>query len=74
MAKKKYTPNPKHEYSTESCVCGYRYIVDITATNERCEDVIVEGDKEFEEHYLSLPIQRTMLECPKCGTLKLRKE
>lgn len=71
---KKYVPNPKHEYATDACVCGYRYTVDITATNKKNKDVIVEGDEEFEEHYLGLPIQRDMLECPKCGTLKMRKE
>lgn len=71
---KAFTPNPKHEYSTETCVCGYRYTVDITATNKKYETVVVEGDEEFEEFYLGIPIQRDMLACPKCGTLKIVKE
>ncbi len=74
MAKKTFVPNSKHEYDTISCLCGYRYTVDITATNKICETVVVEGDEDFEEHYLDLPISRNMLECPKCGTLKMRKE
>lgn len=71
---KKFVLNPNHEYSTETCVCGYRYTVDITATNEKRETVVVEGDEDFESFYLSLPIQRNMLCCPKCGTLKISKE
>ena len=71
---KKVVLNPKHEYRVESCLCGYRYTVDITLSNERDETVVVEGDEDFESFYLSLPVQRDMLACPKCGTLKISKE
>lgn len=71
---KKFVRNPKHEYSTETCLCGYRYTVDITATNEKYETVVVEGDEEFDTFYVPLPAQRHVLCCPKCGTLKILKE
>jgi hypothetical protein len=71
---KKFLPNPKHEYHIESCLCGYRYTIDITATNKKNETVVVEGDEDFESFYLELPAQRDMLACPKCGTLKIQRE
>jgi transcriptional antiterminator Rof (Rho-off) len=70
-----FTPLKSHEYDTISCLCGYRYTIDITATNKKYETVVVEGDEEFEELSFESPGSlEDVLVCPKCGTLKMEKE
>jgi hypothetical protein len=58
------------------CVCGYKYGIEYDENSNR----IQVGDKEFIYSDLKIPFKsdyhenyKTIIICPKCGTLKIEK-